>query len=95
MIATGLEPQAQRRKPAPQLSQRERQVLKHLATGKSNKEIGLALGVTEETVKVHIRNISHETGVVGRVSLVVWAILTETVLARLDGGQPVIVGVRS
>lgn len=39
------------------LTAREREVLKAIALGKSNKEISLALHVSLETVKSHIKNI--------------------------------------
>ena len=40
-----------------ELSQREIQVLTELASGGSNKEIAAALGITEHTVKAHLKNI--------------------------------------
>jgi len=40
-----------------ELSQREIQVLMELASGGSNKEIAAALGITEHTVKAHLKNI--------------------------------------
>jgi DNA-binding NarL/FixJ family response regulator len=39
------------------LSERELAVLRALARGLSNKEIGRELWVTEQTVKFHLRNI--------------------------------------
>lgn len=39
------------------LGERQIEVLKLIASGKSNKEISLLLGVTESTVKFHIKNI--------------------------------------
>jgi DNA-binding NarL/FixJ family response regulator len=39
------------------LSPREVEVLRHAALGSSNKRIGVGLGITEETVKGHMRNI--------------------------------------
>jgi DNA-binding CsgD family transcriptional regulator len=36
---------------------REFQVLRHLAAGGSNKEIGQKLFITEHTVKAHIKSI--------------------------------------
>jgi two-component system NarL family response regulator len=40
-----------------ELSQREIQVLTELASGGSNKEIASALGITEHTVKAHLKSI--------------------------------------
>jgi len=51
------------RAPAPaaaredQLSEREAEVLQHVARGSSNKEIAAALTISENTVKTHLRNI--------------------------------------
>lgn len=39
------------------LTQREMDVLKFVALGKSNRAVANALGVTEETVKSHMRNV--------------------------------------
>jgi two-component system NarL family response regulator len=51
---------------SPQLSQRETQVLRSLAQGKSNKEIGQALFISEGTVKSHVRSILGKLNAVGR-----------------------------
>lgn len=39
------------------LSSRQRDVLKLIAEGRSNKEIARIVGITPETVKTHVRNI--------------------------------------
>ncbi|NLT43220.1 MAG: hypothetical protein GXX93_11145 [Anaerolineae bacterium] len=39
------------------LSEREVEILRLVATGASNKEIGAQLDITESTVKVHLRNV--------------------------------------
>jgi two-component system, NarL family, response regulator len=41
----------------PELTGREREVLQGMARGKSNKEIGLALSISEGTVKTHVKAI--------------------------------------
>jgi DNA-binding NarL/FixJ family response regulator len=48
------------------LSERELGVLKLLATGGSNKEIGSALNITEGTVKNHMTNVFAKLGVLDR-----------------------------
>jgi DNA-binding NarL/FixJ family response regulator len=45
-----------------ELTDREMDVLKQVATGKANKEIGVQLGISEETVKSHMRNILAKLG---------------------------------
>ncbi len=67
------------RSPLPRLTEREIDVLRHLATGSTNKEIARALFVTEATVKSHLVHIfskldvdsrsrairvAHETGLI-------------------------------
>ena len=41
----------------PTLTAREREVMRLLASGKTNHEIATELYVTDETVKFHVRNI--------------------------------------
>jgi two-component system, NarL family, response regulator len=41
----------------PELSKRERQVLKYLANGRSNKEIAQILYISEHTAKAHVRAV--------------------------------------
>ena len=50
----------------PELSTREMEVLRLMAGGKSNKEIGAALFVSEGTVKGHVNHILAKLGASGR-----------------------------
>ena len=50
----------------PELSKRELDVIHFIATGKSNKEIGVALYISELTVKGHVRSILEKLGAKGR-----------------------------
>lgn len=52
--------------PVEPLSERERQVLRQLALGRSNKEIAVALHLAEGTVKNHMSNILGKLGVLDR-----------------------------
>ncbi|OGO58961.1 MAG: DNA-binding response regulator [Chloroflexi bacterium RBG_16_72_14] len=63
-----------RRTPAPGLSEREREVLSEVATGRSNKEIAWRLGITEKTVKTHLTRIFERLGVADRTQAAVWAV---------------------
>ena len=45
-----------------------------IAAGLSNKMIGNKLGITEGTVKVHVKNLLHKLGLRSRVEAAVWAL---------------------
>lgn len=49
-----------------ELTGRELEVLRHIVDGKSNKEIGNTLNISEATVKSHINNILSKLGVSDR-----------------------------
>ena len=55
------------------LTEREREVLEHLATGRSNAEIGEALFLSEATIKTHISHVLTKLGVRDRVQAVIAA----------------------
>lgn len=52
------------------LTEREREVLRQLADGRSNREIADALFIGEATVKTHLGNIYEKLGVANRVQAV-------------------------
>ncbi len=52
------------------LTPRQMTVLSHLRQGKANKIIAYELGMTESTVKVHIRNIMRKMGATNRTQAV-------------------------
>ena len=63
------------------MTAREIDVLKLLARGRSNKEIGTALFVSETTVKSHVRNIFTKLNVMSRTEAI--AAATKRGLVRL------------
>jgi len=52
---------------------REKEVLEMLVAGRSNKEIGSALGIEERTVKAHVAKLMRKVGVQNRIALSVHA----------------------
>jgi DNA-binding NarL/FixJ family response regulator len=56
------------------LSERELQVLSQIAMGKRNKEIGAALGIAEDTVKMHVKNVLEKLEVNDRTEAVTVAL---------------------
>lgn len=55
----------------PKFTPREMQVLELLRAGRSNREIGKALGIDEGTVKAHIGRLLRKVGVNNRIALTV------------------------
>ncbi len=53
-------------------SPRERQVAELIAQGLSNREIGLTLGISYLTVKVHVRRVYAKIGVANRIAAVLY-----------------------
>ncbi|WP_102028839.1 response regulator [Salirhabdus sp. Marseille-P4669] len=56
------------------LTRRERDVLKEIANGKSNKEIASSLFITEKTVKTHVSNLLSKLGVSDRTQAALYAV---------------------
>jgi DNA-binding NarL/FixJ family response regulator len=56
------------------LTEREKEVLEMLVVGRSNKEIGFALGIEERTVKAHVAKLMRKVGVQNRIALSVHAV---------------------
>lgn len=56
-----------------QLSPRERDILRGIARGASNKEIGADLGIAETTVKIHVQHVLRKLDVSTRVQAAVLA----------------------
>jgi len=56
------------------LTNREVQVLRHVALGLSNREIGRSLDISIETVKEHVQNILRKLEAGDRTEAAVWAV---------------------
>jgi DNA-binding NarL/FixJ family response regulator len=61
------------RRPAHELSEREREVLELVANGLSNQKIAARLGISEKTVKAHLTSVFRQLGVDDRTQAAVWA----------------------
>jgi DNA-binding NarL/FixJ family response regulator len=61
---------------------REKEVLELLVAGRSNKEIGSALGIEERTVKAHVAKLMRKVGVQNRIALSVHAITHSLVTSK-------------
>jgi len=60
--------------PGPRLTDRELQILRCIAEGKSNKDIGDELFISENTVKNHVRNILEKLHLHSRMEAVMYAV---------------------
>jgi two-component system, NarL family, nitrate/nitrite response regulator NarL len=56
------------------LSPREKEILSHLLAGHSNKLIARELGITEATVKVHLKSVLRKIRVENRTQAAIWAL---------------------
>jgi two-component system, NarL family, response regulator LiaR len=67
---------------ADELTVRERDVLRQIALGKSNKEIAESLAIGEETVKTHVRHVLAKLGAENRAQAAVRALARGVVSAE-------------
>jgi DNA-binding NarL/FixJ family response regulator len=56
------------------LTAREREVLVHVARGRSNREISRALSIGERTVQTHLGNVLTKLGLHSRTQAALWAV---------------------
>src|SRR5690242_7575563 len=68
------------------LTQREREVLRLLALGHSNKEIGRDLQIAEDTVKTHVKHVLAKLGVQSRTQAVLYA-MRQGLISTSQGEQ--------
>jgi DNA-binding NarL/FixJ family response regulator len=55
------------------LTEREKEILECVAKGSSNRDISVTLGISEHTVKNHLKNILHKLHLGNRVQLMRYA----------------------
>jgi NarL family two-component system response regulator LiaR len=70
------QPVGERSAEAAQLTEREGEVIRLVARGRSNREIAEALVISEKTAKAHISNILGKLGLDDRTQMAVYAIKT-------------------
>jgi two-component system nitrate/nitrite response regulator NarL len=75
-------PREERTSSLDQLTAREREILVYVARGLSNKAIARELGISHDTVKLHVRHILSKLGFASRVEAAVFAIEQ-----RVDGAS--------
>jgi len=66
------------------LTARERQILAYVSRGLSNKAIAKTLGISHDTVKLHVRHILAKLGLVSRVEAAVFAVEHRSALAEAE-----------
>jgi len=71
--ASGRQPPASPVSPLARLSPRERDILRGIARGASNKEIARELGIAETTVKIHVQHVLRKLDLSSRVQAAVIA----------------------
>ena len=62
------------KRPEDELTEREREVLRCIARGRSNKEIGEDLFISEKTVKTHVGSILDKLGLADRTQAALYAV---------------------
>jgi DNA-binding CsgD family transcriptional regulator len=73
LVAPDLPTGRRRRRGPGGLTRRELEVLRHVATGATNRTVASTLWVTDQTVKFHLSNIYRKLGVSNRFEASRWA----------------------
>ena len=68
-----IDPKLSRKDEEISLTEREREILQCLATGLNNKTIARKLGISDTTVKVHIKHMLSKLKLTSRLEAAVWA----------------------
>lgn len=72
ILARAVQGRKSESRPLPELTKRERDVLRLIARGQSNKVIARNLDITEGTVKVHAKRLLQKLGVRSRTEAAIW-----------------------
>ena len=85
-VATALVYAISRPQSPEHLTDRELEVLRHLAAGESNKEIARLLQISETTVKTHVKKVMSKLDVPSRTQAALYAVRTG--LVTLNSTEP-------
>ncbi|HZC72369.1 MAG TPA: LuxR C-terminal-related transcriptional regulator [Jatrophihabitans sp.] len=83
-VAAGQAP-ADARPGAVALTRRERQVAALVASGRTNRQIGKALGIAEKTAEVHLQHAMAKLGARSRAEVAAWAAANDLLAGVRDG----------
>lgn len=86
-VASELTPGTQETEPSVGLSRREAAILNALVQGASNKLIAHRLGISEATVKVHVKAILRKIRAKNRTQAAIWALHHQTRSKPVDLGK--------
>jgi non-specific serine/threonine protein kinase len=73
-VASGAAPGDQERPQQIPLTPRERQVAALVASGRTNRQIGRVLGISEKTAEVHLHHVMSKLDVRNRAEVAAWAV---------------------
>lgn len=73
-FSRGNQPENESDENVEELTEREKTILKYVAQGLMNKEIADTLGISENTVKIHLRNILEKLHLRNRIQAAVYAV---------------------
>jgi len=73
-VASGAEPADPDRSYQVPLTPRERQVAALVASGRTNRQIGRVLGISEKTAEVHLHHVMSKLDARGRAEVAAWAV---------------------
>jgi len=73
-VASGTAPGDRDRPQQVQLTPRERQVAALVASGRTNRQIGRVLGISEKTTEVHLHHVMSKLDVRSRAEVAAWAV---------------------
>jgi DNA-binding NarL/FixJ family response regulator len=60
--------------PIDELTEREREILRYIARGDNNREIGETLFITEGTARLHVKHILSKLGFTSRAQIAAWVV---------------------